>query len=233
MIFPGATPAESAQQARAAARGAKTQTRRLDTGKTTRYKPGHDYAVQLGKGGEAIGRVKVHAVRLEPVGQITHRDARCEGFRNTAHFKSSWVRRHDARWIETQEVTTDDAGTIDVDRYITDADLLARFERRHAHRLVWVITFEPLVDAPRFLSSQRDILTGHGDYTPNPRRSIDDLECIDELTQARYAERARKLAEEQRSSFRRDLEEERQRRKAASPRTISRADRGRQMRQAA
>ena len=191
------------QLARAVADGRKTQTRRtVKADKPCRYKEGHDYAVQPGRGKPAICRLNVLEVREEPLGDITHRDAKAEGFRNTAAFKAYWVRLHDREWAEEHE---------------EESEAVDRFNARHAHRLVHVIRFE-LADVPRYLASQLDVLTGHtddGEYTTNRARSIDQLEVIPPFVGD--VERARRVGEQQRASFRRDLEAERARRNDRRP----------------
>lgn len=164
-----------ASLARAVADGRKTQTRRpVRSDKPCRYKVGHDYAVQPGRGKEQITRLKVLEVREEPVGAITHPDAKAEGFRNVAAFKVAWVQIHDKVWSE---------------RYpdVPELDYIEQFDKRHAHKLVHVITFTTTVDTPRFLAQPGP---HQGDYTEQRHRAIDDLEVVDERTLARYAKTA-------------------------------------------
>jgi hypothetical protein len=60
--------------------------------------------------------------------------------------------------------------------YPTDGEVLARFDARHAHTLVWVIRFEYEPDIPRLLApaahDARDA-DEHG-YTSDPRRALPD-----------------------------------------------------------
>lgn len=70
--------------------GKKTQTRR----RTCRYAPGHSYAIQSGRGKPGNGRLTVLEVRQEPLGSISLRDARREGFRTTSEFKDYWMGLH-------------------------------------------------------------------------------------------------------------------------------------------
>lgn len=56
--------------------GTKTQTRR----RSSRYRAGHDYAIQPGRGKRAVGRLRVLAVRRERICDISEDDAIAEGF---------------------------------------------------------------------------------------------------------------------------------------------------------
>jgi uncharacterized protein YhfF len=223
------------QLARAVDNGRKTATRRpVKSGQPCRYKVGHDYAVQPGRGKPAICRLKVRSVELQRVGAITHADAVAEGFKNAAAFKVYWTQMYSKKWIETRELALDDV--------LSEAQVLDRFEAAHADTFVWAITFERMADVPRFLAASgrgevlavnrnvkgqpEDVVT---DYTRSRARAADDLECVDETALARYA----KAAEAHRVSFLRDLEAERARRAAASPRGQARTERGRSVRRAA
>lgn len=59
-----------------------------------RYVPGRDYAVQKGRGGVEVARIKIELVRLELLGEITPTDAIAEGFKTTDHFFAYWERLH-------------------------------------------------------------------------------------------------------------------------------------------
>jgi hypothetical protein len=89
---------------------------------------------------------------LEPptkqrLGDVTRRDALAEGFtgaRALQNWRLDWVRRHDRWWKGRQTAS--------------DAEILERWRTRHADRECWVLTVA-LVEAPRLLAPQRDILT--------------------------------------------------------------------------
>lgn len=216
--------------ARAVASGKKTQTRRPVTPKPCRYKVGHDYAVQPGRGKEGIARIKVLDIREERVGQISHQDAKAEGFRNQAAFKAYWTQIYDAAWVRSQETVKHPDGVVETLSPLDEGELAERFSERHAHKLVTVIRFELVQDTPRFLAQPGP---NQGDYTEQRHRAIDDLEVIDDLTATRYAKKAAEEAEKQRASFRVDLERERKHRAATSPRGLQRIQRGRSLRDAA
>jgi hypothetical protein len=197
------------KHARAIETGRKTQARQPILGARCRYKPGHDYSIQPGRGKPSVCRIQIVNILEQQLGDITHKDARAEGHRDIVAFKGHWVRAHDRAWVDRQETSVDAAGVIDVDRYLSDLDLRPRFEARHAHRLVHVITFKLLTDSPLFLASQRDILTGRaadsGEYTTRRDRAIDDLEVIDTATMQRYAALAEADSLTRRIGLQRDL----------------------------
>lgn len=186
--------------------------RRPVTHKASVYKIGHDYSVQPA-GRESIARIKVLDLRQERLGQITHQDAKAEGYRNVALFKVAWIAQH--AWRPEWDEDTP-----------TDEELLALFEHRFAHKLVTVITFELTHDTPRFLAQPGP---NQGDYTEQRHRAIDDLEVIDIATQARYSKTAeafcigRQIANAKKAAER----------SASSPRGLQRYERGRSLRDAA
>lgn len=57
-------------------------------------KPGRDYAVCPGRGEFAVARVLVTKVTRGPLGRLTDREARREGFRNSALFERAWWELH-------------------------------------------------------------------------------------------------------------------------------------------
>jgi uncharacterized protein YhfF len=182
------------------------------------YRVGHDYPVRAGRG-PAEMRIKITAVRVEALGAITLQDAQAEGYRTTDEFKIAWVRAHDEAWVERHKV--DLAEVFDDDVSVVDWILLERFRRSHAHRRVRVLVFDVLRDQPRYMATQRDILSGRsdGDYTPNRHRAIDESECPPDPA---YVLGAREDGARRRASFRSDLEEERTRRKQARVQALRR-----------
>jgi uncharacterized protein YhfF len=84
----------SPELAKLIVQGKKTQTRRVAAGRDCRYKPGRSYAVQPGRGQKAVTRITVQAVRVEPLGALTLKDAKREGFRTTQEFRDHWQRLH-------------------------------------------------------------------------------------------------------------------------------------------
>lgn len=83
--------------------GRKTVTRRPRTGSNPsglpggwvdipcRYKPGHTYAVQPGRGKKAIGRIRVLSVRPEWMTDLTEDEIRREGFASQDEFVAKWL----------------------------------------------------------------------------------------------------------------------------------------------
>jgi hypothetical protein len=205
-------------------RGEATLTIRPATGRAPKH--GDRKCVKQAQGADKQPKpVLCHIIIAEAwemwAGEVTFQQARACGFRTTDDFKAAWVAQWDKTFMKTL-VEMDDAQAHEA--------AVARFERRHAGRRAQAIRFTLAVDTPRFLADQRVSHGGDddGQYVTTRARAIDDLECIDELMQKRYAERAAKEAERQRASFRRDLEAERARRKglnaSLSTRTLRRVN---------
>lgn len=163
-------------------------------------KVGGRIAVQPGRGQHAVAHILVADVRRELVGEITYEDARREGFRTTEEFKVYWVRLYDRAWIDRQERVVHPDGVVETLELLTDEDLVARFDERHANRLVWVIGFELARDEhPLFLTpaarepsgGAEDSDDAHG-YTENPSRALLDAgEVLDRRTADRFTTQAR------------------------------------------
>lgn len=99
------------------------------------FAPLDTVAVQPGRGKPAAVRVVVTSVHRERAGDITFPAAVAEGFRTTNEFKAHWVRAHDAGWVAGSEYP-------EHDEFLPELVLVDRFDRRHADRIVWAVTFE-------------------------------------------------------------------------------------------
>lgn len=162
-----------------------------------------------------VGRLLINAVRLERVGDISFADARREGFRTTADFKSYWLRLYEPRWFL-------EPGHVATERERTPEEITDRFDARHGHKPVWVITFELEPPRPRYLAARSElgyVESGH-DHRGREIALMDEpaddvagmerlndrsepVEAVDETSLARYAKDARardiELAEQRRS----------------------------------
>lgn len=138
-------------------------------------------------------------VREMWAGEVTFKQARACGYRTTDDFKAAWVAQFDKPFMRTLTEMDDEQAR---------EAAIARFERRHAGRRAHAIRFTVAVDTPRFMANQRVShgANDDGQYVASRARAIDDLECVDEITQRRFTEVARK----HRESFKRDLERGRQ-----------------------
>lgn len=83
--------------------GTKDVTRRRLHGRPIRYKVGHTYAVQPGRGKEAVGRIRVTGVRTERLSHITTNEVRREGFTSFGLFMNYWIQLH-GTWDPEEEV---------------------------------------------------------------------------------------------------------------------------------
>lgn len=202
-------------QASAIHTGRKTRhTRPLHT---TALKPGHDYPVNPGKGKPASCRLRVLSAAVERLGNLTYKDAVAEGFKTTGAFKVAWIRAHDYAWIKRELV--DLAAVFDDHCSCVDWMLVKRFDTHWADQLAHVITFERVVDEPRFMADQRR--ANAGQYVRSPSRSIDSTaECVDEAFQARITAHAAKRGAEMRARARAGVEAEMARRKAERGRSM-------------
>lgn len=80
-----------------------------------KWRVGHTYAVQPGRGKKAVGRIRITKIRRERLQEITHRDAMAEGIKLKAtqdpvmeairHFADLWnsLYRHPYRWEDNPE----------------------------------------------------------------------------------------------------------------------------------
>jgi hypothetical protein len=154
-----------------------------------------------------VAEAAVTGLRLEQLGDIDHKGARAEGFRTTVDFKTAWVHTHERGWFAAKPTVerppeqvaklisrpaqspTASAATLACQATSCDAELLV-FDRRHAHRLVWVVALD-VVESARLLA--RNI--SRGDYTNDPHRamlgSLDAGEAIPAGVQEAYSRIAR------------------------------------------
>jgi hypothetical protein len=138
--------------------------------------------------------VMIQTVTALTLADITHDQARALGHKGTAAFKRAWVAHHDWPWLCREDRS--------------DADILARYAERWAHRDAVFIRCAH-VGTPRFMAP-----VPRGDergYTTSAGASIDPTaECVDDATQARYAKDAlgfcigRQLSRAQEEKARRD-----------------------------
>lgn len=167
-------------------RGEKTQTRRpaSSSDPANRYRPGMRRAVQKGRGIHGEAHIIITDVRLEAVGDITFEDARAEGFRTRDDFKAYWIELHDKKWLEREEEENGDWAAL------KELRILARFDQRHAHKQVWVLTFElDRTERPRLLADRN----AKTDYVDAPARALDhEPEAIDATTQNRFSQEGHK-----------------------------------------
>ncbi len=75
--------------------GKKSMTRRPAGDQAhCRYRPGHAYQVQPGRGRKGLFPITIQAVRFEYLGEITFKDARREGFHTRQEFIDYWTALH-------------------------------------------------------------------------------------------------------------------------------------------
>lgn len=191
-------------QTRRLAREPKTVRRKGRVLATRPFKPvtGRVYAVQSRRGGRATLHIRVTDVRREPLHRILdpdrHDDVLAEGFKTVEEFARYWLALHDPAWPPIEQVFCPTC-TLDADHESnelptcpdcdgetevpilptpTDAEVLARFRARHGHKLVWVVTFLPDGDIPRFLAarpgSHRPRIGPDGHPLPPTNEEADD-----------------------------------------------------------
>jgi len=84
--------------------GKKTQTRRpIRPYRRFAYRPGKTYAVQPGRGQNAVARIEVLAVRKQPLSEMTEVEAVAEGFASVAEYRELWVKQY-RHFDPTEEV---------------------------------------------------------------------------------------------------------------------------------
>lgn len=86
--------------------GQKTETRRSikEDVHRCRYRVGYDYAVQPGRGREAVARLVVLATSRERLGDVSIGSVRREGFDTHDEFVACWRKLHGGLYDVKQEV---------------------------------------------------------------------------------------------------------------------------------
>lgn len=107
-------------------------------------RPGETYRRKI-RGVQGVPTIRVHAIRVQLLRDVTHADALAEGYggrRALASFRRDWVRDHDQRRY----------------RAASDATVDARWRTHHAAKRVYVVELA-LIDPTRNLPEQRDVLS--------------------------------------------------------------------------
>ncbi|MCU1500553.1 MAG: hypothetical protein JWM47_4506 [Acidimicrobiales bacterium] len=120
-------------------------------------------------------RVVVTDVDRSTLGDITPAGALAEGHPTVAAFADHWMRQHTHTWPEKTEALCKNCdgtekyidhdgqeveclecelGVVMVDDTPTPEATLDHFDRKHAHHLVWVVSFELQVDVPLYLNKR-------------------------------------------------------------------------------
>jgi hypothetical protein len=115
-----------------------------------RFAADRQLAIHAFWGGPRVCNVRVSDAQRIQLGQVDYGLVRELGYVRLDQFQESWVREHDPK--PAYEIM----------------DLLERFQRRHAHREVWVIRFAvDRAQAPRLLAARSDEL-----YVENPAMAL-------------------------------------------------------------
>jgi hypothetical protein len=112
-----------------------------------RFAPGQRLAIRAYVGGSTLAHVVVSDAQRIQLGQVDYSLVRELGYVRLDQFQEAWVDEHDPAF---------------------EGDALERFQRRHAHREVWVIRFAvDRAQAPRLLAARSDEL-----YVENPAMAL-------------------------------------------------------------
>lgn len=125
--------------------------------------------------------IRVRTARPQPLGAVTVRDARSEGYLSRdplAEFKADWIGRHDKHWVTRHPGAT-------------STDIARRWTQRWAGRGSWVLGYV-LVEETRCLRRQagdNPLLQGtDGQYVGSVSMSIDaECEAVDRAFTDRLA----------------------------------------------
>lgn len=118
--------------------------------------------------------VTITSAHTEPLGTITFTDVLAEGHKTTDEFRAWWVTHRDTQWVRNQQPDT--------------TGLLARFDDRHAERLVWAMVFTlDRSDRPRYIAKDNRFDHEGRCYTENPSEAVEGIdEPVDDVMQRWY-----------------------------------------------
>jgi hypothetical protein len=108
-----------------------------------RFHSGQRLSLKAFVGGSTLAHLVVSDAERIQLGQVDYGLVRELGYHRVDAFRIAWVEDHDQAWLEGVDAFID-----------TVADgMLERFQRRHAHREVWVVRFAlDRTETPRMLA---------------------------------------------------------------------------------
>lgn len=97
------------------------------------YEVGKSYAIQLKRGGKAVGRIPpLTSIRKQDVRQMTHEDAIASGFNSVAQYIETWAWMHDRTGLRRARSQGAHRGT--------QGEFIDWFQQRPAERYTaWVL----------------------------------------------------------------------------------------------
>lgn len=141
---------------------------------------GHTISIQPASDNRPEVRVLITGVARGLLGDITPAEVQAEGYQTLAEFADHWMRTHTTAWPPKTEALCKNCdghetyidhegqnrdcqecelGIVLVDDTPDAETILDRFERHHAHHLVWVVTFEYQADTTRWLNKRAHLPT--------------------------------------------------------------------------
>jgi hypothetical protein len=106
-----------------------------------RFHDGQRLSLKAYVGGPTEAHVHVTGAERVPLRDVDYATVRELGYVRVDEFRAAWVKDHDQAWLESTDA-----------ELLVDA-MLERFDRRHAHRDVWVIRFAlDRMQPPRFMA---------------------------------------------------------------------------------
>lgn len=166
------------------------------------YGEGAELAMAV-PGLEGKPRVRINRVSRQVLSTVTWQEIRAEvgNHRSRRGYEAAWVRKHDRSWRRRHPTGSDE-------------DAAMRFRSHWQNQTAWVIRFV-LLETPRLLAAQRDILAGRtsdGEYVRTLTLTIDrEAEGVDGATLDRFAADVAPVSEAQRAVERRQRYADRQR----------------------